>query len=160
MTVYEKLLTYSLGIISKKRYTQKEIEDKLIKRVNKMKEDDTVINTVVERLIELDYINDYKFSQNYISQRVLLRPRGERLIRLELSRKGIHSGFIDKAIKGAKIDEYEMAKRVLLKKFKNIKDTDTTSYKFKSKVFTYLFSKGFQKDCIYNVFDSCYNNNV
>ena len=152
MTDYEKLLTYSLGILSKKRYTEKQILDKLYKKVKSFSLDEQVIDRVLERLIELRYLNDYEFSLDYISDRCRLRPRGERLIRLELYQKGIKKAIIDKAFENSVIDEIEMAKFLLEKQVRKNSGMDRS--KLKQKIYTYLYSKGFSKDCIYNTFDS------
>ena len=185
MTVYEKLLIYSLGIISKKRYTKKQIKDKLVARLKKIEAsytkekyskknicngsegnnnslaiDNDVICKVLDRLIELRYIEDKRFSEDYISQHILLRPRGLKLIRGELLKKGVSANIIDSAIDSIEINEEDMVQRVFDKRFKKFKREDVDYYKFKSKVFSYLFSKGFNKDYIYKVFDSWYNNSV
>ena len=73
-TDYEILIEYALKLISRKRYTQKEIEKKL-KGKEFAKGDD--IDKVIARLKEYKYINDDEYAKDFIDNRARFSPRGK-----------------------------------------------------------------------------------
>ncbi|MFH1218275.1 MAG: regulatory protein RecX [Candidatus Peregrinibacteria bacterium] len=155
---YVKVLRYSLILLSRKRYTVHEMEGKLSKYVKKRDIDEKVCDEVMGRLRELKYMDDLKFVKDYVDERMRLRPRGERLMRLELYKKGIKKLVIEKGISEVDIDEEEMARRVFESKSK--KWGGLPGWKQKQRAFAYLFSKGFKRDAIYKVVESGYNQRV
>lgn len=54
-----------------------------------------MIEAVLERLVELGYLDDETFARAWIESRDRARPRGERALRHELARKGIDRQTID-----------------------------------------------------------------
>jgi regulatory protein len=52
----------------------------------------------IERLTELGMIDDAAFARAWVESRDRVRPRGERMLRQELARKGIDSDIRDEAI--------------------------------------------------------------
>ncbi|MBI4235633.1 RecX family transcriptional regulator [Candidatus Peregrinibacteria bacterium] len=197
---YEKLMQYAFHILSRKRYTVKEMRQKLVKYVGGMlkngamlgnkeavqeppafggrrEESGTVdeavyrfrhasreihgaklINEGVLRLEELGYLNDELYARDYLAQRIKLRPRGKILLRKELILKGIDKAIIEKGIFDSEIDEFELAKDLLLKKVKKLAKYDKKTQK--SKAYTFLASRGFGRDAIYRAMESCYDNNA
>ena len=86
---YEKLMQYAFYILSRKRYAVKEMRGKLAEYVKKHKEllknDGTqgvnLVDDAILRLAELGYLNDESYTQDYLAQRVKLKPRGKFLLR-------------------------------------------------------------------------------
>lgn len=117
-----------------------------------------VIVEVLNRLIELRYLNDEQFAEDFISSRVRLRPKGIYLIKKELERKGVLKDVIDNAMSGVEADEMEMADRLLRKKMKSWEKFD--SRKKKEKSYTFLSGRGFKPDTIYKVVGRCYDSCV
>lgn len=163
---YEKLMQYAFHILSRKRYTVKEMRQKLaeyLRKRKKMLQDDgtegaKLANEGVLRLCELGYLNDQSYTRDYLAQRIKLRPRGKFVLRRELAMKGIDKEIIEKELEECEIDEFEMAKAILLKKIKSWSKYDVR--KQKSKAYAFLASKGFERDAIYRVMESCYYNNA
>lgn len=177
---YDKLLNYTFHLLAKKRYTNLEIRKKcklyLVKRGG---EDDgadgrEVIDKVVERLIELKYLDDEQYAKDYINERIKFKPRGIFLIKRELKLKGI--------VTEVAIDEVKMATELLSKKRdrwqRSVERSDRKpvlrrqKQRFfsehleqfnnlraqKAKAASYLASKGFRPDTVYKAIDRCYNN--
>jgi len=147
-TYYQKLLTYALGLLSKRRYTEHGISLKLQKKSLGTDED---IKRVIERLKDLKYINDFSFAEDYIRTRILLNPRGRRMLKLELRRKGIMRNIIATAIEKANINEVELADQILKKKERLI--SKLTGQKKREKIFLLLTSRGIDIQSIYKVVD-------
>ena len=76
---YDKLLQYSLRLISKKRYTEKEILQKFKRKKIGTEKDH---KKVISRLKELKYIDDYSFARDYIQTKLLLNPMVKQLLKL------------------------------------------------------------------------------
>jgi len=146
--MYETLMNYALKLIARKRYTQKELEAKLKgKKIGTKKDREKVI----KRLKELNYINDKEFAKDYIQTRLIINPKGENLLKLELKLKGVDRQIIDKAVEDAKIDEIKVALDVLERKKKSIKRAE--GQKRKEKILRLLSSRGFKLETIYKVLE-------
>lgn len=141
-------MQYALRLITRKRYTQKELENKLRgRKIGTKKDRDKVIN----RLKELSYINDKEFAKDYIQTRLIINPKGENLLKLELRLKGVDRQIIDNAIQNANINETKIALDVIERKKKSIKRVE--GQKQKEKILHLLSSRGFKLETIYKILD-------
>ena len=147
-TDYQKLLLYALRLLSKRRYTEHGMYLKLKGRKLGTNED---IKQVLSRLKELKYINDVSFAEDYIRNRILLNPRGKRMLRLELKKKGIAQEILNTAVNNVEIDEVEIAKLILKKKERLI--SKLSDRKRREKIFLLLASRGIDIQSIYKVID-------
>lgn len=94
------------------------------------------IEEVIEKLKKLGQINDDEFAKWFIDQRQTFRPKGKRVVEMELRRLGVKS-----KVKG-NISELELAKRALAK-YHGDKD--------KAKISRFLLSRGFDWETIEDV---------
>ena len=101
----------ALRFLSFRRRTEKEIKDKLKQKGF----DDKVVGSTVEKLKTYDLINDHEFATAWIKERLAYKPRGKRLLRQELWKKGIQKDVIDRAIEELCRDEDQSALEVLEK---------------------------------------------
>ena len=162
MTDYEKLLHYALRILSKKRYTVLEMRKKLkyiIKKntriTDKPESATTLIDLVIERVLELKYLNDEVYLEDYIRDRVNFKPRGKLLLMKELQLKGLEKNLITEALQNQNINEFDMALGLLEKKKQSWEKY--SEEKRRNKAFLYLESKGFGQDPIYKAINCCYS---
>lgn len=142
-------------LISKKRYSDKGMREKLQQFSAKFittEEFESEIGKVLERLKELGYLDDKKFAEDYVADRMRFKPRGKFLLERELGRKGIKKE--DREFIGS-IDEEEAARRALEGRIKRL--SGLTIKEQREKAFRFLASRGFNPDTIYKVVDSCYN---
>lgn len=147
---YDALLQYALRLIARKRYTKAELAKKLdLKKIGSKKDKEKVLN----RLEELKYIDDKSFAKDYISTRSTINPRGKQMLKMELRMKGVDKDIVQDVIDKAKINEEDLAMRVLKKKEKRYQGLD--KYKKKEKIMRLLVSRGFKADTIYKVLDKC-----
>lgn len=181
MSNYEKLIQYALRIISKKRYTSFEMEKKLKLFVEKQKKiarknaeeseieadvivvsadekksaPDSNIEKVLDRLKELEYLNDSGYAEDYIADKIKFRPRGKFLLARELKLKGLDSDLIKNALEKHKIDESEIAAQALERKLRQWQDLPLQ--KQRERAYRFLASRGFDQDAIYKAVNSCYS---
>ena len=110
---------------------------------------DEIIEKIIKKLRELNYINDYDFAVKYIQYKLRQKEVGVHLLRKELLLKGIKKEDLEQALEegGAfEIDYdrlYELAYRkcVSLEKKKNKK----------AKLLFFLFQRGFSKEIVYKI---------
>jgi regulatory protein len=70
------------------------------------------IASVIERLAELRLVDDADFARMWVEDRQRLRPRGARVLRLELRRKGIAGDVVEAALPTDDAEEvYRLAER-------------------------------------------------
>jgi len=98
-----------------------------------------VVSTI-NRLKELDLINDKKFTSELILARSHSKPKGKKALIIELKRKGIDAEDLD-------IDEDELAKKALEKK-------KPRSFEQASR---FLYSRGFSWNTIERTLKNWYN---
>lgn len=107
-----------------------------------------ILERVLHRLAELDFINDKAFGKWWIEQRSNFQLKGQRLIKLELQRKGIARELIEKLFSDntAGIDENGLAEKLALKKFERLKNLP--EFEIKRKLYASLAQKGFSFEVI------------
>ncbi len=153
---YEKLLQYGLKIVSRKRYTEAEMKAKLERFFKKKGMFGTeVIEKVIRRLDELNYLNDEEYAKAYVSDRVKFRPKGKFLLKRELTKKGVEKELIQKTLDGMEIDEVVLATEVLERVQK--KWAKFPIMEQRNKAYRYLAARGFNGDSIYKAVSTCYN---
>ncbi|MFC1599919.1 regulatory protein RecX [Patescibacteria group bacterium] len=145
---YDAIMYYALGLIARKRYTQKELENKFRDKKMGLKRDQ---KKVIARLKQLKYIDDKEFAKDYIQTRLLINPKGPNLLKLELKLKGVDRQTVDKVIELADIDEMKVALDVMERKKKAINRAE--GQKRKEKIMRTLSSRGFKLDTIYKILE-------
>ena len=101
--------------------------------------DREIIEGVILRLREGQMVDDTAFALYWIEEREYFSPRGKRLLKVELTRKGIDSEVIDEVLDG--IDDNEYAYRAAQKKGRSLIKEDCET--FKRKLGSFLIRRGF-----------------
>ena len=89
---YKRSFNYAIWLLSRRAYTEKGIREKLEKKQALP----NVIDKVVDKLIDLKYLDDAAFAEMFISSRK--GSKGARAMRQELWRKGVSEEIIDDAL--------------------------------------------------------------
>lgn len=136
----EKANRYALALVNKKRYTKKEL-------INKLKLKDyspEVIELIICKMEEYHYIDDTQYVQSFINS-----VSGKSIKELELSllNKGIDKSIISKALSELEYQDEDVAKK-LYDKFMRFKEPTKEN---KNKAFNYLYRKGFSVSLINNI---------
>ena len=104
---------------------------------------DSIIEDVIEKLKQYDYINDEKYAEEFISSRIKNKPKGKQVLLYELISKGIDKDIASQAIDRTSLDEYSLMKESFYKKYK----TNTLNYDDSKKI-SFLQRNGFSWDLI------------
>lgn len=134
--VVRRAKSKALSILKKQDRTQEEVR-------NKLKKDgytSDVIDKAIEYLVELDYINDYRYVENYIES----KKNKKSIIQIKniLKQKGINNQVIEVIIDDNYINEYKVLERLIEKKLinMNIEKLDKEQYQ---KLYYHFVRKGF-----------------
>jgi len=148
MGEFEKFYNKALKFLSYRPRSEKEIRDKLKRK----KVSEEIINKIISRLKENNFINDEEFVKWWIEQRTTFKPRSVRLIKIELKQKGIGQELIEETIGHlpSTIDDLESAKKLIEKRLPRYKNLSRDE-KFQ-KIARFLSSKGFSYDIIKEIF--------
>ena len=97
------------------------------KRLKEKGFNDDTVGRVVKKLEEQKYLDDEKFAEAWILDRINLRPRGSFMINMELKEKGVASEIIEKKLAELLHFEKELAiaEELSNKKMKIIKADNT-----------------------------------
>lgn len=143
--LYQKYLDSALHFLSYRPRSEKEITDNLKKK----KAPQTIIDQIISWLKEQRFINDSDFARWWIEQRTLYRPKGIRVIKMELKQKGVGQEIIDAVFQNNEseiMNQDEIARRIVEKKLPKYKSLEKREiYK---KLGGHLARKGFDWETI------------
>lgn len=112
---YKRFLDKALRYLAYRPRSEKEVRDALIKK----KAPASVIDKIIQWLKEKRFINDDEFARWWIEQRARFKPKGARIIKMELMQKGLHYDIIASAFENIEedsISEEEQVKKIVMKK--------------------------------------------
>lgn len=145
-----KAKQFTFNFLSFRARTEKEIRDRLKKKGFSKK----ITDEVISDLKRLDLVNDYQFALSWIKDRLDHKPRGEKLLRIELYRFGIKKELIEKALEEIypKKNEKEIAKRLIEKRKKRYENLEERLAK--KRMTDYLLRRGFSYEVVRGVLGS------
>lgn len=131
-------------LLTNRPHSTLELKQKLFQR----KFPSALIEEVIEKCREKEYLDDCEFAKAYVKSRISSKPRGRRLLLAELSKKGVSRDLADEVVENAlaETDESELALKLLYKKssrFDPQKAVDLTD-----KIYNFLSYRGFNYDTI------------
>ena len=139
---YDQAKNYALYLLSYRERSQQEIRDRLLKKGYS----NDIANRVICRLSELNYLNDHRFSELWVRNRIKNYPRGRLLIKKELGNKGINPAVIEPIVdRLLSLDKELELGKILAQKWLKKRQTDD---KLVLRLKIYLHAKGFSTDCL------------
>tara|TARA_R110001592_G_scaffold70313_2_gene215540 strand:- start:2841 stop:3395 length:555 start_codon:yes stop_codon:yes gene_type:complete len=134
-----------VGLLARREHSEYELRQKLSFREFPADE----IDSVIERLLEKDYLSDTRFAHSTCRYRAS-RGYGWRYIANELKQKGVCLIIVQQLQKNCEIDWYLQAELAYNKRFgePKLKDTQTTQ-KEQAKKIRFLQYRGFSSDEIF-----------
>lgn len=158
ISVYEKILTKILNFISYKLRSEKEITSRLdyyLRKEKKSSEEKNIIREKILNQLKTDgYINDLKLVDVYKdSISSSNKRRSVRVLRKTLENKGLGEGEVSKIINSLP-EDYEKTRAIIDAKRKLNKLSNIPIYIKRSKITSYLYSKGYSPDTVRFVVDS------
>lgn len=137
----DKLLRFSMV----RPRSEKEVTDYFRRK----KVHESMWQELLSKLKHFELLDDLKFARWWVDQRQSFKPRSARLLKLELSQKGIVKEIIGNVLGETKIDEVKMAKELLERKKYKWKNLEPKIAK--QKMSQYLAGKGFGWEIISGV---------
>lgn len=141
---YYEAFNKALKLISAKQRTKKE----LINKLNNYSKN--IIESVIKKLEELNYLNEQIYIKSYINDQINLGTKGPNYIKRELERLELNSNYINEAL--SLIDEniwQEKANKIACKKINVNKKLSKSALIIKVK--HDLLNLGYEKETISNV---------
>jgi regulatory protein len=121
--------------------TEKEVYDYLLKKIKSTHYSTDDVEKVIEKLKEMDLLNDKKFIEDYVSFRSKNNPKSKKVLILELRKKGVTENLINEYFSQNQVDEEELAFLLLKKRWPRWAGIDKKK-RFK-KAFDFLARRGF-----------------
>lgn len=137
-------LQYLIYLLSKREYSQYELQQKLEQKEYL----DSEVAAALEQVKVLNYQSDERFCANFIRYRSQ-QGYGPKRLKQELSFKGVNETIIHEGLSNSDIDWFTLAERVFCKKKPQIWDSKT-----KQKLWRYMISHGFDYDHFSHLMDN------
>ncbi|MEJ5239626.1 MAG: RecX family transcriptional regulator [Anaerolineales bacterium] len=131
----EQALQYALRLLSYRARTQAELRQ----RMQQHGWSEAIIEGTLERLRQNGLLDDADFAHAWVENRQTFRPRGARLLRQELRRKGLDEHIIQEALD--EVDEEAAAYAAARPRAQRLRGLD--SRLFRQKLIAYLTRRGF-----------------
>lgn len=128
--------------------SEKEIVAYVQKRNSKLHGSVQIQTQALSRLKELGYIDDEMYTKRFVESRNRSRPKGKKLIQLELHRKGVPQEIIE-TIDGS--GDVALARTAVQKKYSIWRKLPMLEQK--NKLFGFLQRRGFASSVIFRIID-------
>ena len=112
-----------------------------------------IIESVVSQAERAGILDDAKFAQLWVEDRLARRPRSRRMLERELQAQGVAREHIERALARAQIDEESLARRLLSEKLARLRALDPKTRQ--RRVMGFLRRRGFSESVIARALRSC-----
>jgi regulatory protein len=133
---YQRCLTAAFQLLGYRARSESEIRERLLKRGFETQE----IERVILQLRHSGRLDDMAFARSWQEDRNTFRPRSQRVLKMELKRKGVEAEVINAVV--ADTDETANARRVAMSKARTIPVSDYQV--FRRRLGAYLQRRGFE----------------
>lgn len=119
-----------------------------------------IIASVIKELEVKGYLDDHKFAESFVRNRVERRKEGIIKINSELRKRGINNEIISEVIGNSSSDpiHFNNALELAEKKYLTLKNKNLEYQKLKGRLFNFLKGKGYTPDIIFKVISSVMEN--
>jgi regulatory protein len=107
-----------------------------------------LVDEVVNRLIEMSYLDDAQFAEAWVESRDRARPRGETALRRELALKGVPRAVVDDVLsaRGQSGDANRDAAQALLTRKRSALERELDPARRRQKAYALLARNGFDPE--------------
>jgi regulatory protein len=146
------LLEYAVGMLARQMRTERELRRLMQRRAMPGAEGEQVMDAVVARLKELNYLSDTRFAADYTRLRKEGQKFGRRRVQQDLSAKGVASETVGAAVKAAYegVDEVALAREYVTRK-RMKQPSGENAKKESAKVMGRLLRAGFSTGTVFKV---------
>lgn len=151
MSDFEEFYNKALRFLSYRPRSEKEVRDYLKVKSKLLEINDldieSIIDKVIQKLKEQNFINDEEFARWWIEQRTTFKPRSLKLIKLELRQKGIPNEIIESRITNQESrGDLEQAKELIKKRIERVRNL--SKQEIYQKLGGFLARRGFDWETI------------
>ncbi|MBI1938789.1 MAG: regulatory protein RecX [Ignavibacteriales bacterium] len=140
-----KIKDSAFRFLARRHHSSQEIFKKLLNKGYK-KED---ISAVLEKMKRDGFVDDLLFAKAFAEEKLTKKKLGLIKVKAELMKKGVDRRIIDAALSHADSSMMESNAVLLIeKKMKFLKGKESDEKKIKQKLFSFLYSKGFDSEII------------
>lgn len=139
--IFDRYFNLSLRFLSYRPRSEQEVYKYLFEKSKKAKNlNEQIIAKIMHRLIELKFIDDLEFARFWITN----RKKGLKIVKFELSQKGIAKEIIEKALSEFDIlgKEESLILKLIEKKKRSLVNVEKG--KAQKKMIAFLLRKGFE----------------
>lgn len=141
----EKALSLAYRYLSFRPRTVREVELYLQKKSQKYLFTQEEIASVIELLKDQGFLNDVEFIRSFITSRNSLKPKGQKLLEIELRRLGVSQADCVNYLSENVGDESKLAKKALQIKLKSLAGILDEKKRYE-KAISFLLRRGFSYD--------------
>ena len=138
----EKIKSSAYRLLSYRERSAREMRERLLR----VGYDSSLVEEVIHNLIADDTLNDERFASLFVKDYTNLKPKGNRFIVHELTKKGIARETIEKVLTTR--DERELMQQFMQRKLKSL---DAHDFKDRQKIARRLLQRGFTPHIVYDV---------
>lgn len=147
---FEKYIGLVYRYLGIRNRSEKEIRDYLVKK----KAPEEMIERIVAQLYEYKFLNDETFARSWVRSRARFKPKGKRVLAIELKQKGISRELIEKVLSEEDEelpDELTQAKNLIGKRIEKLRDAPRQE--MYNKVGAFLARRGYGWEVIKKAID-------
>ncbi len=146
------LFEYAVGALSRRMRTVRDLKRLMKTRAHEGAQGEADMDKVVERLIELKYLSDTRFAQDYTRLRKENQGFGRRRVAQDLAVKGVDKDLAQTTLEAAygESDEVELARQYCERK----RIPQPTEQKTTVRVMNRLMRAGYSSTAIFKLFRS------
>lgn len=134
----DRLYAYGLRLLALRARSEQEVRQRFQQRAA----DADAVDAAIERLRAVGLVDDEVFAEAWVDSRRRASPRGDRLLRYELARKGIAPGIVAGAV--SDVDAPSLARAAAVRKARSLAGEPEAS--FTRKLTEFLLRRGFDYD--------------
>lgn len=129
-------------------------EEEVRRKLKKGEAPPTVVEDVISRLYELEYLDDEAYARDYVRNRFASKKYGPIRLRRELVKRGVERHVAEAAVDDLFAEENARAaaREHAKKRWGRLSDEDNPRRR-KQKMYRYLRRRGFTTDTIYSILD-------
>jgi regulatory protein len=112
----DRAVSTAMRALDQRMQTGRELRTRLLRKGF----DNETIDAALAKLSDVGYLNDERFAELWIENRLAHRPRGKRMLEQELRQKGIDRQIVDETVAGMDIDDRAAALELARKRLKSV----------------------------------------
>jgi regulatory protein len=143
-----KIKDSAFRLLGRRHHSTSELRIKLIKK----KYPKEIIQRVLSDLTDNNLLDDEQFAIAYLEERSVKKKIGVNKLKAELFKRGIDRKIIDKVLLNVDSQlSYDQAMELAQRKMMSLRRKELDEKKLKSKIFSFLTSRGFESELILKV---------